>query len=69
MSKATDTEIKELIGAIDRKLDLLTQDVSIVKQDVSTIKGSIEKMDNRLWAFGGLILVACLGAFLKALNI
>jgi hypothetical protein len=62
MSKATDTEIKELIGSIDRKLDLLTQ-------EVSTIKGTIEKMDNRLLAFGGLILVACLGAFLKALNL
>ena len=62
MSKATDTEIKELIGAVDRKLDLLTQ-------EVSTIKGSIDKMDNRLWALGGLILAACLGALLKALNI
>ena len=62
MSKSTDTEIKDLIKEVDRKLDLLTQ-------EVSTIKGSIEKMDNRLWAFGGLILAACLGAFLKALNI
>jgi hypothetical protein len=69
MSNSTDTEIKELIGSVDRKLDLVIQEVSNIKQDVSTIKSSIDKMDNRLWTFGGLILAACLGAFLKALNL
>ena len=83
MSKATDTEIKDLIGVIDRKLDFLTQEVSGIKSEisgiksevsgikseVSTIKIAIDKMDNRIWAFGGLILAACLGALLKALNI
>ena len=62
MSKATDTEIKELIGVVDRKIDLLTQ-------EVSGIKTTVDKMDNRIWAFGGLILAACLGALLKAINI
>jgi hypothetical protein len=62
MSKATDPEIKDLISGIDRKVDLLAQ-------EVSSIKNTVEKMDNRLWAFGGLILAACLAAFLKALNL
>jgi archaellum component FlaC len=62
MSKATDTEIKDLISGIDRKVDLLAQ-------EVSSIKSTVEKLDNRLWVFGGLILAACLGAFLKALNL
>jgi archaellum component FlaC len=62
MSKATDTEIKDLISGIDRKVDLLAQ-------EVSSIKSTVEKLDNRLWVFGGLILAACLGALLKALNL
>lgn len=62
MSKSTDTEIKDLIKDVDRKLDLLTQ-------EVATINTKIDKLDNRLWGLGGLILAACLGAFLKALNI
>ena len=62
MSKATDSDIKDLISGIDRKLDLLTK-------EVSSIKNTVDKMDGRLWAFGGLILAACLGALLKALNI
>lgn len=76
MSKVTDTGIKELIESVDRKLDLLTQEVSTIKQEVSnikqevsTIKSMIEKMDNRLWGLGGLILAACLGALLKAINL
>jgi hypothetical protein len=68
MSKA-DTEIKELIGSVDLKLDLLAKDVSIVRDEILTINSAIKGLDNRLWAFGGLILAACLGAFLKALNL
>ena len=41
MSKATDTEIKDLIGAIDRKLDFLTQEVSGIKSEVSGIKSEV----------------------------
>jgi hypothetical protein len=62
MSKATNTEIKELIGAIDRKIDLLTQ-------EASSIRGTVDEIDDRLWAFGSLILVACLGVFLKTRNL
>jgi hypothetical protein len=62
MSKSTDTEIKDLIGIVDRKLDLLTQ-------EVATINTKIDKLDNRLWTFSGLILAACLGALLKAINL
>jgi hypothetical protein len=59
MSKTTDTEMKELIKTIDRKVDLLTQKVDI-------LDSSINKLDSRLWAFIGIILVSLLGAFLKA---
>jgi hypothetical protein len=69
MSKSTDTEIKDLIGAVDRKLDLLAKDISIVREDISTIKAEIKGLDNRLWAFGGLILVACLQAYFRSASI
>ncbi len=62
MSKSTDTEIKDLIKDVNHKLDFLTQ-------EVATINTKIDKLDNRLWGLGALILAACLGAFLKALNI
>jgi hypothetical protein len=62
MRKATDAEIKELLGSIDRKIDLLTQ-------EVSSIRSTINEIDDRLWAFGILILVACLGVFLKTRNL
>jgi hypothetical protein len=62
MSKATDTEIKDLILSLDRKIDLLTQKVDGIDE-------TVKKLDNRLWTFGGLIIAACVGAFLKALNL
>jgi hypothetical protein len=76
MSKSTDIEIKELIGAVNSKLDLLTQDVAVAKskldllaQDVAIVKSTLDKMDSKLWAFGGLILAACLTALLKTISI
>jgi peptidoglycan hydrolase CwlO-like protein len=82
MSKSTDTAIKELMMSIDSKLDilskevlstnhkidLLTQDVSNVKTDISNVKTELGKFDNRLWLFGGIILTACLGTLLRAVN-
>lgn len=61
MSKTTDTGIKDLILSLDRKVDSLTQ-------KVDTIDESVKKLDNRLWAFVGVILIALLGAFLKAFD-
>jgi hypothetical protein len=69
MSKSTDTEIKDLIGSIDRKLDLLVKEVSSVREEVSSLRQDMKGLDNRLWSFGSLILAACLGVFVKALNI
>jgi archaellum component FlaC len=58
----------EQVSSIDRKLELLAQEVSTVKSDVSTVKVEVAKLDNRLWAFGGLLLAACLGTLFKILN-
>jgi hypothetical protein len=69
MSKATDTEIKDLIISLDKKFDSLDRKVDLLTQKVDGIDEIVKKLDNRLWAFGGLIVAACVGAFLKALNL
>jgi hypothetical protein len=69
MSKATDTEIKDLILSLDKKFNALDHKIDLLTQKVDGIDETVKKLDNRLWAFGGLILAACVGAFLKALNL
>jgi hypothetical protein len=69
MSKATDTEIKDLILSLDKKFNALDHKIDLLTQKVDGIGETVKKLDNRLWAFGGLILAACVGAFLKALDL
>jgi hypothetical protein len=69
MSKATDTEIKDLILSLDKKFDTLGHKLDLLSQKVDGIDETVKKLDNRLWAFGGLIVAACVGALLKALNL
>jgi hypothetical protein len=62
MSKTTDTEIKDLIFAIDRKIDLLTQKVDCIDE-------TVKKLDGRIWGLVILILGACLTAVLKLISV
>jgi hypothetical protein len=62
MSKTTDTEIKDLIFAIDRKIDLLTQKVDGIDE-------TVKKLDGRIWGLVILILGACLTAVLKLISV
>lgn len=75
MNKSTEKEMRGLILSIDSKLNGLVEQTSSINrqlellvQEVSIIKTDVAKLDNRLWAFGGLLLAACLGTLFKILN-
>jgi hypothetical protein len=81
MTKATDTdmrELKDLIQGLDRKIDLGFANVDIklaeIKGDIKSldtrvveVENKLDKQDTHLWTFGGIILTAALGLTIKLL--
>jgi septal ring factor EnvC (AmiA/AmiB activator) len=81
MTQLTDTDIRDLkdliVGFRDEVKDELAHirtDIKVmdtrlieVEKKVDKLDGKIDKQDNRLWAFGGLILAAALGTIYKLL--
>jgi hypothetical protein len=71
MSQKTETdlrELKELIQAIDKKMDLGFAEVKgkldLVDTRLTLVEASITKLDGRLWGFIGLALTVTLGSLL-----
>jgi hypothetical protein len=71
MAQRTDTdlqEIKDLIQALDKKVDLGFQglDSKIDKLDtrLGILETKVTKLDDRLWSFGGIALSITLGSLL-----
>lgn len=78
MAQKTDTdlrEIKDLIQALDKKVDVGISDIKIELSDIkgdlkvvnsrlTAIENSVIKLDSRLWGFIGLGLTATLGSLL-----
>jgi flagellar capping protein FliD len=72
MTSATDTdirEIKDLIGAgndaihkqiadLGKKIDDVQTDIKVMDTRLIEIEKKIDKQDNRLWTFGGILLTA-----------
>jgi chromosome segregation ATPase len=69
MSKATKTEIKDSLSSLKKRLVSLDRKVDLLTQEVDGIKEIVEKLDKRLWTFGGLIIAACVGALLKVIDL
>jgi hypothetical protein len=69
VSKATKTEIKDLLLSLNKRLVSLDRKVDLLTQEVDGIKEIVKKLDDRLWTFGWLIIAACVGALLKALDL
>jgi hypothetical protein len=77
MAQATNTdirEIKDLILGLDKKIDEvkteirgLDKKIDIIDIRLVEVEKKIDKQDTRLWAFGGIILAACLGTIVKLL--
>jgi phosphoribosylaminoimidazole-succinocarboxamide synthase len=82
MTSATDTdirEIKDLIGAgndaiqkqiadLGKKIDDVKTDIKVMDTRLIEVEKKIDKQDNRLWAFGGIVLAATLGGLWKLLG-
>lgn len=71
MANPTDTDIERLtnlIEGIDSKIDVLDRKVNNIDTRLIEIEKKIDKQDNRLWAFGGIILAAALGIIVKLLK-
>jgi hypothetical protein len=78
MAQKTDTdlrEIKDLIQALDKKIDSGLSDIKLELSDVkgelklansrlTTIEANVNKLDGRLWGFIGLGLTTTLGSLL-----
>jgi septation ring formation regulator EzrA len=78
MSQKTDTNLTELkdlvkaldktIQALDKKVDLGFSEVNgkldLANNRLTTVETGITKLDNRLWAFGGIALSVSLGSLL-----
>lgn len=71
MSQKTDPdlrELKDLIQAIDKKIDLGFSDINgelkVVNSRLTTIETTLTKLDSRLWVFIGLVLTVTLGSLL-----
>lgn len=77
MTQATDTdirELKDLILGLDKKIDDVKSDIRVmdtrlveVEKKLDKLDSKIDKQDTRLWAFGGIVLTASLGALVKLL--
>ncbi|PSB56192.1 hypothetical protein [Chamaesiphon polymorphus] len=71
MSQKTETdlrELKDLINALDKKIDLGFAEVKGEFKEVNArltlVEASITKLDGRLWGFIGLALTVTLGSLL-----
>ena len=76
MSKNKDKIIKNISLSIVRQLELLDQKfnsldrkIDNLNQKVDAVEQKIKELEIIVWGLGGLILVACLGALLRTLNI
>jgi hypothetical protein len=76
MTQATDTEIRDLLLGLDKKLDVyvaktdeqlkgIETQISDLKVNIGDIKLQLRSQDNRLWTFVGALFLAVLGFLAK----